>query len=85
MPQSPSNLLVHLFRTTKNRDPWLETSVRDRFDAFLAETTHQLDSEAYRVGGVADHVHLTVQLSRALAVSDLTFHAQTMYERKCIV
>ena len=30
-----------------------------------------MDCQAYRVGGVADHVHLAVRLSRTLSVADL--------------
>ena len=33
--------------------------------------------EAYRVGGVADHVHLAVRLSRTLSVADLVKEVKT--------
>jgi len=70
-PQSLSNILIHLIWSTKDRHPWLEPGIREKTHAFLAGAVRQLDCEAYRVGGVADHVHLAVRLSRTLSVADL--------------
>lgn len=60
MPQSLSNILIHLIWSTKDRHPWLTPGIREKADAFLAGAVRQMDCEAYRVGGVADHVHLAV-------------------------
>jgi putative transposase len=56
MPQSLSNILIHLIWSTKDRHPWLEPGIREKTHAFLAGAVRQCDCEAYRVGGVADHV-----------------------------
>ena len=77
MPQSLSNILLHLIFSTKNRNPWLEKAIREKTHAFLAGTVRQCDCEAYRVGGVADHVHLAVRLSRTLSVADLVKEIKT--------
>ncbi|AVP97951.1 transposase [Ahniella affigens] len=77
MPQSLSNILVHLIWSTKDRQPWLAPGIRERTHAFLAGSARQLDCEAYRVGGVADHVHLAVRLSRTLSVADLVKELKT--------
>ena len=71
MPQSLSNILIHLIWSTKDRHPWLEPHIRENAHAFLANAVRQCDCEAYRVGGVSDHVHLAVRLSRTLSVADL--------------
>ena len=71
MPQSLSNILIHVIWSTKDRHPWLERGIREKTHAFLAGAVRQCDCEAYRVGGVADHVHLAVRLSRTLSVADL--------------
>jgi REP element-mobilizing transposase RayT len=71
MPQSLSNILLHLIFSTKDRRPWLEDGIRQKTHAFLAGTVRQSECEAYRVGGVADHVHLAIRLSRTLSVADL--------------
>ncbi len=77
MPQSLSNILIHLIWSTKDRHPWLEPGLREKAHAFLAGTVRQCDCEAYRVGGVADHVHLAVRLSRTLSVADLVKEIKT--------
>jgi putative transposase len=71
MPQYLSNILIHLIWSTKDRHPWLDVGIRDQTHAFLAGAVRRMDCEAYRVGGVADHVHLAVRLSRTLSVADL--------------
>ena len=77
MPQSLSNILIHLIWSTKDRHPWLEPGIREKTHAFLAGVVRQCDCEAYRVGGVADHVHLAVRLSRTLSVADLVKEVKT--------
>lgn len=77
MPQSLSNILIHLIWSTKDRYPWLTPGIREKMHAFLAGAVRQLACEAYRVGGVADHVHLAVRLSRTLSVADLVKEVKT--------
>ena len=77
MPQSLSNILLHLIFSTKDRQPWLKPGIREKTHAFLAGAVRQCDCEAYRVGGVADHVHLAVRLSRTLSVADLVKEIKT--------
>jgi putative transposase len=77
MPQSLSNILIHLIWSTKDRHPWLTPGIREKAHAFLAGAVRQCDCEAYRVGGVADHVHLAVRLSRTLSVADLVKEVKT--------
>jgi putative transposase len=77
MPQSLSNILIHLIWSTKDRHPWLKSGIREKTHAFLAGAVRQMDCEAYRVGGVADHVHLAVRLSRTLSVADLVKEVKT--------
>ena len=77
MPQSLSNILVHLIWSTKERRPWLEPSIRPKTHAFLSGVVRECGCEAYRVGGVADHVHLAIRLSRTLSVADLVKETKT--------
>jgi len=71
MPQSLSQVFVHLVFSTKDREPWIEKETLPKLHAYLAEVARSLNCEAYRVGGVADHVHLAVTLPRSIAQSDL--------------
>ena len=71
MSQSLSCLINHIVFSTKHREPWLTDAIRPRAFAYLAEIGRDLGCEVYRVGGMPDHVHLAVRLSRTLAVADL--------------
>ncbi|MGE9268336.1 MAG: IS200/IS605 family transposase [Verrucomicrobiales bacterium] len=77
MPQSLSNILIHLVFSTKDRQSWLVSPFREQTHAFLAGAVRQCGCEAYRVGGVEDHVHLAIGLSRTLAVADLVKEIKT--------
>ncbi|WP_018970221.1 IS200/IS605 family transposase [Rubritalea marina] len=71
MPQSLSHNLLHVIFSTKERRPWICSEHREALHAYLAQSVRHHDCECYRVGGVDDHVHIAVRLSRTLAVSDL--------------
>ena len=71
MPQSLALVIVHVVFSTKDRYPFLDTSIRPGLHAYLATVARNADCEADRVGGVADHVHLAVRLSRTLTIADL--------------
>src|SRR5439155_10079278 len=64
MPQSLSQVIVHIVFSTKDRQKWLGAAISPRMHAYLATVCRDHDCEAYRVGGVVDHVHLAVRLGR---------------------
>ena len=66
MPQSLSHVIVHLVFSTKDRQPLLGPGVLARMHAYLATVCRDMEAEAYRVGGVADHVHLLGTLPRTV-------------------
>ena len=51
----------------------MTASIRTRVFCTIAEVGRDLGSavDVYRAGGVTDHVHLAVQLSRTVPVADL--------------
>lgn len=71
MPQSLAFLLVHVIFTTKDRKPVLNASVSPALYAYLATVARNAKCECYRVGGIADHVHLAVPMSRTANVAEL--------------
>lgn len=77
MAQSLSELLVHLIFSTKDREPFLQESIRAGLHAYLATTIRSLEAECYRVGGTEDHVHLAVRLPRTITVAKLVETAKT--------
>ena len=77
MPQSLSHVIVHLVFSTKERFPCIDATVRPSLHAYLAEVTRNAGCACFRVGGVADHVHLAVGLSRTTAIADLVNELKT--------
>jgi REP element-mobilizing transposase RayT len=71
MPQSLAFVLVHVIFSTKDRAQVLDSSVRPALYAYLATVARNAKCECHRVGGVADHVHLAVRLSRTTNIADL--------------
>jgi len=77
MPQSLSYLLTHIVFTTKDRAPVLDSVVRPALHAYLATVARNVDCECFRGGGVADHVHLAVRLSRTITLAQLIEELKT--------
>ena len=70
MSQSLSRILLHLVFSTKNREPWLDSDLRPRVFAYLAELGRDMGCTVYRVGGVADHIHVAMELPRTMSVAE---------------
>ena len=67
MPQSLSKVIIHIIFSTKYREPWQARDVRPRMHAYVATICRDLDAEALRVGGVADHIHVVTTPPRTLS------------------
>ncbi|MBL7982556.1 MAG: transposase [Flavobacteriales bacterium] len=82
MPRSLSQVVLHVVFSTKNRYPWLMQPVRGRLHAYMEATARELERcVCYRVGGVEDHVHLAIGLSRTITIADLVQHVKTSSSR----
>ncbi|MBS1787430.1 MAG: IS200/IS605 family transposase [Acidobacteria bacterium] len=71
MPQSLSHVVIHVVFSTKERYPFLDSVTRPKLHAYLATVARNAGCEAYRVGGMADHVHLAIRLSRTITIASL--------------
>lgn len=71
MPQSLSDVTLHLIFSTKERYPFLDHEIRDSMHRYLATLSRDLNATCHKVGGVADHVHLVTSLPRTLSQSQL--------------
>lgn len=69
MPQSLSNVLVHLVFSTKNRSPWLSSEIRIELFPYFTGVLKNNGCPIIQVGGVEDHVHLLLNLSRTMTVA----------------
>lgn len=71
MSQSLSLVIVHIIFSTKERRPFLDPDLRSRVHAYLAGIAREAGCECYRVGGVEDHVHLAIRLSKTITIAGL--------------
>jgi putative transposase len=75
VPQSLSNILVHVIFSTKHREP----SIKDPpgLHAYMAATLKNHGCPCLIVGGTADHVHLLINLSRTVIVGQAVEKVKT--------
>ena len=71
MSQSLDQVFVHLIFSTRDRQPWLDDELRSPLYKYLATVVRKLGCACPRVGGMADHVHLAIQLSRTMTIAEL--------------
>jgi putative transposase len=72
VPQSLSQIYLHIVYSTKDRRPFLrDPLIRNETHDFLGGTCNDLGCPVLRVGGVADHVHILCRFGRSISVSDL--------------
>ena len=71
LPQSLTQIYLHIIFSTKNRQPFLNNEQRrTQTHAYLAGICKNLQCPSLLVGGVADDVHLLTRHSKNVAVAD---------------
>lgn len=71
LERSHSKLLSHIIWSTKNRDRLIEKSMRPFLYQAMSDAASRADCIMHAIGGVEDHVHLLIEISRTTALSDL--------------
>jgi len=72
MPQSLSNVLLHVVFSTKNRAPFLKAqSLRQELNGYMVGTLQGVDCPSLIVQTVEDHLHCLLQLSRTMTIAKL--------------
>ena len=72
MGHSFAQVYLHVVFSTKDRRPFLsDQAIRNETHAYLGGVCRNLDSPALIVGGVEDHVHLLLRLSRSQSVAEV--------------
>lgn len=70
MRHSYTTLHSHLIFGTKDRLPLIDQPIRERLFAYMGGIVRELRGTAVIVNGIADHVHLLVQLPAEVAIAD---------------
>ena len=69
MGQSISNLLTHIVFSTKNRQPFIHPDIEIRLHGYIRAICRDRESPLIQIGGMEDHIHMFVNLSRKDALS----------------
>ncbi|MCW8129340.1 MAG: IS200/IS605 family transposase [Planctomycetota bacterium] len=77
MPQSLATLRIHVIFSTKRRMNLIPPAVESERYAYMATVLKALDSPAIAIGGVSDHVHILVSLSKNQALSKVIEEVKT--------
>jgi putative transposase len=70
MPQSLSQIYVHLAFSTKGRARIIPSGLQARLHAYRAGAINDISCPAVIIGGMTDHVHLLFCLARTISLSD---------------
>jgi REP element-mobilizing transposase RayT len=69
MGQSLSNILTHMIFSTKKRQPFIHDRIESRLYSYIKVICKDHDSPLLQIGGMVDHIHLLINLSRKHSVS----------------
>jgi len=70
MAQSLSNVILHIVFSTKNRDSVIYADRKNNLYAYIAIIIRDMGGNAFRVGGIENHIHIACSLPRTISQSD---------------
>ena len=71
MSQTLVKLYVHIIFSTKHRVPLITPSIQPRLHGYMTGIIQNTGSKLVRIGGIEDHVHMLVLLSKTQTLADL--------------
>jgi REP element-mobilizing transposase RayT len=78
MPQSLSNVLLHVIFSTKHRQPFLrDPAARGVMTGYIIGTLRNLNCPSLATGVVKDHVHILCNVSRTISMAKLVEEVKT--------
>jgi putative transposase len=77
MPQSLSQVLLHIVFSTKNRVPLIPLEIEPELYAYLGQICNNHHCPSIRINGVGNHVHILCGFSRTLTIAGLVEELKT--------
>ncbi len=71
MPQTLTNLLVHVVFSTKHCRPFITPEIEPELFAYISALCAERGTPCLAIGGADDHLHLLISHSRTKALSDI--------------
>ena len=69
MPQSLTNVLLHIIFSTKDREPLIKPEIESDLYAYINGILKKLSCPPIAMGGTKNHIHILCTLSRTLSIS----------------
>ena len=76
MAATLTSILIHATFSTKNREPTIRVEALPEMFRYMGGVCRQLKSPLLHAGGVADHVHLLLSLSKTATIADVMMHVK---------
>jgi putative transposase len=78
MPQSLSQIYIHLVFSTKNRQPFISDAIAPDLYSYMAKVfSDECRSPAKLIGGVEDHMHALFNLARTKSIAEVVEAVKT--------
>ncbi len=71
MPQSLSKVYVHIIFSTKNRQPFITSAIKDELCAYISGILINIQSDVKKINGTEDHLHVLCTLPRTISIAKL--------------
>lgn len=71
MSQSLAQIFIHIIFSTKGRRALISKSFSKDLYNYMTGISRNLNCPVHEIGGVEDHIHILVSLSRTLTISQL--------------
>ncbi|HVZ41704.1 MAG TPA: IS200/IS605 family transposase [Candidatus Kapabacteria bacterium] len=71
MPQSCTSLFHHIIFSTKNRLPQISDDLATQLYPYVGGIIRDCDSSLIAIGGMPDHLHLLVNISKEKSVAEI--------------
>lgn len=69
MPQSLSQVILHLVFSTKDRENLINKEITEDLYSYIVGICRSNNSQCYRVGGTSSHIHVACTLPRTITIS----------------
>jgi len=77
MAQTLTSILVHFIFSTKRREPTIPGALETDLHAYIGGICRSNECVLRGAGGMPDHIHLLISLSKTICVSDLMRHVKS--------
>ena len=70
MPQSLSQIYLHIVFSTKKRDPFISAKIESELYTYIGGTIKNLNALPIMISGTEDHIHILTSFPRTISVAD---------------